>query len=89
MDQIDTRTYHDFTILINTKNKNVHFYNQTNVNITRSGVINQETINTHDLCYQCSKDVPDFLFGRFSNRYSRDEPHLQQNKIIIKCLCYS
>ena len=35
-----------------------------NVKIPSSGVIDQETINPHDLCYQCSKYGPDFLFGK-------------------------
>ena len=46
--------------MIDTANKNVYFLNQMNGNITRSDVIYQQTINPHDLCYQCSKDGPDF-----------------------------
>ena len=34
------------------------------MNIPRSGVIDPETINTHDLCYRCSKHGPDGLFGK-------------------------
>ena len=43
--------------------------------IPRSGVIDQETINSHELYYQCSKDGPDFLFGKLRIRDSRDETH--------------
>ena len=32
-------------------------------------------INSHDLCYQCSKYGPGFLFGKLGIRDSRDEPH--------------
>ena len=42
--------------------------------ITRSGVIDQKKINPHDLCYRCSKDGPDFLFGKLRVRGSIDEP---------------
>ena len=47
--------------MIDTTNKNVHFLNQINGKITRCGVIYQQTINPHGLCYQCSKDGPEFL----------------------------
>ena len=58
--------------MINTTHKNVHFKNQINGKITSSGVIAQETINSHDLCYQYSKDGPDILFGKLRIRDSRD-----------------
>ena len=46
--------------MINTTPKYVDFLNQNNREITKSGVIDQQTINTHDFCYQCSKDGTDF-----------------------------
>ena len=53
-------------------------FNKINGKIPRGGVIEQETINTNDLCYQCSKDGPDFLFGKSSIRDSRDKPNFLQ-----------
>ena len=38
----------------------MHFSNQINGKIPGSGVVDPETINPHDLCYQCSKPGPDF-----------------------------
>ena len=40
-----------------------------------SGVIDPETINTHDLCYQCSKHGPDCLLGKLRIQNFNDEPH--------------
>ena len=40
------------------------FKNQTNEKIPRIDLIDIETINPHDLCYQCSKHGADFLFGK-------------------------
>ena len=51
---------HFSPILINTTPKNVHFKNKINGKIPRSVVIDSETINPHDLCYQCYKHGPDF-----------------------------
>ena len=62
--------------MINSTHKNAYFLNKFNGNIPRSGVTDQETINARDLCYQCSKDGPNFLFGKLRIRYSRKEPHL-------------
>ena len=45
------------------------------------GVIDQETINPHDLCNQCSKYGPEFLFGKSRIRYSRDEPCFPEKNI--------
>ena len=53
----------------------ISFKNQINEKIPRSGVIDQETINPHDLCYQCSKYGPDLLFGKSRIRNSIDKPH--------------
>ena len=61
--------------MIDTTQKNVHFKNKINGNITRSGAIDKETINPHDLCYWCSKYVPEFLFGKFRIIDSRNEPY--------------
>ena len=52
------------------------FFLQINGKIPRSGVINQETINPHDLCYQCSKYGPDVLFCKLRIRSSRYDPCL-------------
>ena len=49
--------------MIDTTHNNVYLLNQINGNITRSGVVYQKKINPHDLCYQFSKDVPDFYFA--------------------------
>ena len=56
-------------VIIDTTHKNVHFFNQINGKITRNGVIDPKTINPHDLCYHCSKYVPDFLFGKLRILY--------------------
>ena len=66
-------------MIYNTHN-NVHFLNQINGKITRNGAIDKKTINHHDLYYQCSKDGPDFLFGKLMFRDSRDEPCLTAKK---------
>ena len=40
------------------------------------GVVHdQETINPHDLCYQCFKYGPYFLFGKLRIKDFRNEPH--------------
>ena len=44
----------------------------------RSGVIDQETLNTHELCYQYSKHGPYFLFGKLRIKYFNDEPHFPE-----------
>ena len=46
--------------MIDTTHNNVHFLNQIIDKISRSGVIDTETINPHDLCYQCSKHCHNF-----------------------------
>ena len=51
------------------------FLNQINEEIPRNGVIDQKTINNHDLSYQRPKDVPDFLFGGIRIRDCRYEPY--------------
>ena len=61
--------------MIDTTHKNVHFKNQINGKITSSGVIDKGKINPRGLCYQCYKDIPDYLFGELIIRYPRDEPH--------------
>ena len=50
-------------ILINTTHNNAHFKNKIIEKIPRSGVIDTETINPHDLCYRCFKPGPDFYLG--------------------------
>ena len=47
-------------VIIDTTPKNTHVYNHINGKIPRNGVIDKKTINTHDFCYQCSKDGTDF-----------------------------
>ena len=47
-------------VIIYNTHKNVHFSDKINGKILRSSVINQQTKNPRELCYQCSKDVPDF-----------------------------
>ena len=42
-------------IMINPTNKNVHFYNQINGEISSSAVFDPETLNPHDLCYKSCK----------------------------------
>ena len=61
--------------MIDTTHKNVHFLNKINGKIPRSGVIDQEKIIPHDLCYHCYKDGPDLLFGKLRIRDSRDKTH--------------
>ena len=46
--------------MIDNTHKNVHFKNQINGKIIGSGVIDQQKIIPHELCYQCSKDGPSF-----------------------------
>ena len=40
-----------------------------------SGVIDPETINPQDLCYQCCKHGPDCLFGKIRIKDFNYEPH--------------
>ena len=40
-------------------------------------------INPHELCYQCSKDGPNFLFGKFRIRHSRYEPHFTAERKLL------
>ena len=49
-------------------------FDQANEKIPRSVVICRDTKNHHDICHQCSKDGPDFLFGKLRVRGSIDEP---------------
>ena len=69
--------------MINTTHKNVHFKNQTNGKIPRSGVIDPVTINPYDLCYQCSKHVPDYLFGKLRIKDFNDEQHFPERIKLI------
>ena len=48
---------------IDTTHDNIHFLNQMNGKIPRSGVIDQQRIIPHELCYQCSKDGQDFYLS--------------------------
>ena len=56
----------------------VYFNNQVNWEIPSIGVIDPETINTHDLCYQCSKYGPDCLVGKLKIKDFNDEPHFPE-----------
>ena len=66
---------HFSPLLLNTAPKNVHTRNQINGEIPRSGLIDTETINPHDLYYQCSKHGPDFLFRKMRIEDFNDELH--------------
>ena len=55
------------------------------MNIYRRGVIDQQTINSCDLCYRFSKDGPDFSFGKLRIRDSRDEPHFPAKRKSLSC----
>ena len=58
--------------------------NQINGKIPTSDVIDPETINSHDLCYQCPKHGPDCLLGKSRINYFNDEPHLPKTiKLIL------
>ena len=70
---------------MNTSHNNVHFLNQINGKIPRSGVIDPETINSHDFCYQCSKHGLDCLFGKLRIKYFNDEPYFPNKKQLISC----
>ena len=50
-----------------------------------SSVIYQQTINPHDLFYQCSKDGPEFLFGKLSIRGYRDDPYFTAKIKLFSC----
>ena len=43
-----------------------------------SNVIDPETINYHDLRYQCSKYGPDYFFGLLIIKNINDEPHFPE-----------
>ena len=59
------------------------FLNQIIGKIPRSGVIDPETINPCDLCYQCFKNGPDFLFGKFRIKDFNDEPHFPERIKLV------
>ena len=61
------------------------FLNQINGKIPGSGVIDEQTINTNWLCYQCSKYGSDFLFGKFRIRNSRDKPYFPAKRKLLSC----
>ena len=46
-------------------------------------MIDPETINPHDFCYQCSKHGPDCLFIKLSIKYFNDEPHFPNKEYLI------
>ena len=50
------------TIIINAIYDDVHFLNPVKLKVTRWGTISAKTVNKHELCYQCSVNVPDLLF---------------------------
>ena len=68
---------------MDTTHKNVYFLNQNNEKIPKSGVIYQQKINPRDLCYQCSKDVTDFLFGKL-----RIRDYIYKPWFYLKVNCY-
>ena len=67
-------------MVIDNTHKNVNFLNHINGKIPGNGVIDQKKINPHDLCYQCSKYGPDFLFVKLIIRDSIDEPFFTAKK---------
>ena len=54
--------------LINTTYENVHNLNQLKGKITGYKTIDPKIVNNNGFCYQCSKDGPDFLFGKLVSR---------------------
>ena len=72
-------------VIIDIAHNNAHFLNKINSKIPSSGVTDQLTKNPHDLCYQCSKDGPNFLFGTLSIRGSGDEPHFPAERKLLSC----
>ena len=52
--------------------------NHINSKIPNSYVIDTETINTHDLLYQCSNHGPGFSLGAFRIKALSDEPHFPE-----------
>ena len=54
-----------------------------NGKITRNDVIYQKTVNPHDLCYQCSKYGPEYLFGKLRIRDCRDKPYFSGKTKLI------
>ena len=71
--------------MIDTTHKNAHILNQINGKIPRSGVIDKKMINTHDLCYQCCKDSPEYLFGNLSMRDCKYEAYFLVKRELISC----
>ena len=69
--------------MINTSPKKVHFLNQNNGEIPRICVIDPETINPHEFCYECSKHGPDFCLGKLLIKDFNDEPHFPSNNTLI------
>ena len=57
--------------MIYSTHKNIKLH-QINGNIPSTVIIDQQTINPHDLCSQCSKDGTGFLFGKSRIRDCRD-----------------
>ena len=47
-------------VMVDTTHKNFHILDQINGKIHSSCIIDQQTINISDLCYQYSKDGTDF-----------------------------
>ena len=72
--------------MIDATHKYVCFVNKSNGNTRMSGVIDQQTINPHDLCYKCSKDTPESLFVKFRKRDFRDESYFpaKENHFHVK-----
>ena len=53
----------------------MYILNQIYGEIPRSDVIDTETLNHYELCYQCSKHGPFCLFGKLRIKDFNDEPH--------------
>ena len=61
----------------------MYILNPINGEILMSGIIDPETINPHDLCYQCSKHGPDCLFCRLMIKDFNDEPNFTERIKLI------
>ena len=44
-----------------------------------------KTINPHDLCYQCSKHYPEFLFRKLRIRDCKDKPCSPARRKLLSC----
>ena len=72
---------HFYPVMIHTTHKDVNFKNEIKGNIPRNSVIHQKQY--HDLCYHCSKDVPDFLFGKLRIGDCRYEQYFPEKRKLL------